>query len=188
EVTVWRDGQVSTLIFADGKVIEKLKSRPASKDDKSHGTRVRAWPDGKYFDSAAIPMAELVRLLRSKAVLLPGVKVTLIQEKSGESQSWQYAQGLRGYLNEAIAQAGHGPEVIPPFEGEQYATGTGDDDSFAEGAMEKLVEGPVYTRPPIWRDLAVPEILTSGDHAKIAAWRLEQANSRTAQNRPDLLD
>jgi topoisomerase-4 subunit B len=133
EVTVWRDGQVSTLIFADGKVVEKLKSKPASKDDKSHGTRVRAWPDGKYFDSAAIPMAELVRLLRSKAVLLPGVKVTLIQEKSGESQSWQYAQGLRGYLNEAMAQAGHGPEVIPPFEGEQYATGAGDDDSFAEG-------------------------------------------------------
>ena len=62
------------------------------------------------------------------------------------------------------------------------------DDSFAEGAMEKLVEGPVYTRPPIWRDLAVPEILTSGDHAKIGAWRLEQARSRTAQNRPDLLD
>ena len=133
EVTVWRDGQVSTLTFADGKVIEKLKSRASSKDDKSHGTRVRAWPDGKYFDSAAIPMPELIRLLRSKAVLLPGVKVTLIQEKSGDTQTWQYAQGLRGYLNEAIAQAGHGPEVIPPFEGEQYATGNGEDDSFAEG-------------------------------------------------------
>ena len=133
EVSVWRDGQMSTLTFADGKVIEKLKSRPSTKEDKSHGTRVRAWPDGKYFDSSAIPMPELIRLLRSKAVLLPGVKVTLIQEKSGDTQTWQYAQGLRGYLNEAIAQAGHGAEVIPPFEGEQYATGNGDDDSFAEG-------------------------------------------------------
>ena len=133
EVTVWRDGQKSTLTFADGKVIEKLKSSPSSKEDKSHGTRVRAWPDGKYFDSSAIPMPELIRLLRSKAVLLPGVKVTLIQEKTGDTQTWQYAQGLRGYLNEAIAQAGHGAEVIPPFEGEQYATGSGDDDSFAEG-------------------------------------------------------
>ena len=133
EVTVWREGQVSTLTFADGKVIEKLKTRTSLKEDKSHGTRVRAWPDSKYFDSAAIPMPELIRLLRSKAVLLPGVKVTLIQEKSGDSQTWQYAQGLRGYLNEAIAQAGHGPEVIPPFEGEQYATGNGEDDSFAEG-------------------------------------------------------
>ena len=133
EVTVWREGQVSTLTFADGKVIEKLKTRTSLKEDKSHGTRVRAWPDSKYFDSAVIPMPELIRLLRSKAVLLPGVKVTLIQEKSGDSQTWQYAQGLRGYLNEAIAQAGHGPEVIPPFEGEQYATGNGEDDSFAEG-------------------------------------------------------
>jgi len=133
EVTVWREGQVSTLTFADGRVIAKLKTSAAGKEDKSHGTRVRAWPDGKYFDNAAIPMPELIRLLRSKAVLLPGVKVTLIQEKSGESQTWQYAQGLRGYLNEAIAQAGHGAEVIPPFEGEQYATGNGDDDSFAEG-------------------------------------------------------
>lgn len=60
------------------------------------------------------------------------------------------------------------------------------DDSFALGAMEKLVEGPVFTRPPIWRDLAVPEVLTSGDHAKIAAWRLAQAQLKTATNRPDL--
>ena len=133
EVTVWREGQVSTLTFADGRVIEKLKTKPSTKQDKTHGTRVRAWPDAKYFDSSSIPMADLIRLLRSKAVLLPGVKVTLIQEKSGDSQTWQYAQGLRGYLNEAIAQAGHGPEVIPPFEAEQYATGTGEDDSFAEG-------------------------------------------------------
>ena len=133
EVTVWRDGQISTLTFADGRVIEKLKTEPSSKQDKSHGTRVRAWPDGKYFDSSTIPMADLIRLLRSKAVLLPGVKVTLVQEKSGDSQTWQYAQGLRGYLNEAMAQAGHGQEVIPPFEAEQYATGSGEDDSFAEG-------------------------------------------------------
>lgn len=133
EVTVWREGQISTLTFADGNVIEKLKSKPADKADKAHGTRVRAWPNTKYFDSGTIPLADLIRLLRSKAVLLPGVKVTLIQEKNGETQSWQYAQGLRGYLNEALAQAGHGAEVVPAFEGEQYATGNADEDTFAEG-------------------------------------------------------
>lgn len=62
------------------------------------------------------------------------------------------------------------------------------DDSFAQGAMENLVEGPVFTRPPIWRELEVPEILTSGDHAKIAAWRHLQAMQKTAINRPDLAD
>lgn len=61
------------------------------------------------------------------------------------------------------------------------------DDSFAIGAMENLVEGPIFTRPPVWRELEVPAILTSGDHAKIANWRHEQAKGRTAQNRPDLL-
>ena len=60
------------------------------------------------------------------------------------------------------------------------------DDSFAQGAMENLVEGPVFTRPQVWRELEVPEILTSGDHAKIAAWRNLQAMQKTAVNRPDL--
>ncbi|MGN5479357.1 hypothetical protein ACTMU2_27690 [Cupriavidus basilensis] len=50
---------------------------------KKNGTRVQVWPDAKYFDSATIPQAELQRmLLRSKAVLLPGVKVTLVIEKT----------------------------------------------------------------------------------------------------------
>jgi tRNA (guanine37-N1)-methyltransferase len=61
------------------------------------------------------------------------------------------------------------------------------DDSFAAGAMENLLEGPIYTKPPVWRGLAVPEILLSGNHAAIAAWRAKQAKERTAENRPDLL-
>ena len=60
------------------------------------------------------------------------------------------------------------------------------DDSFAPGGMEELVEGPIYTKPPVWRDLSVPEVLLSGNHARIAAWRREQAEQRTSQNRPDL--
>ncbi len=61
-------------------------------------------------------------------------------------------------------------------------------DSFAPGAMESLVEGPVYTRPPEWRGHSVPDVLLSGDHARIAAWRREQAERRTADMRPDLLE
>lgn len=58
------------------------------------------------------------------------------------------------------------------------------EDSFSDG----MLEGPSYTRPVSWRGLDVPEILLSGDHAKIAAWRLEQSRRRTAERRPDLLD
>lgn len=60
------------------------------------------------------------------------------------------------------------------------------DDSFADGDMAGLLEGPVYTKPPVWRDLEVPEVLLSGHHGRIAQWRREQAERRTAANRPDL--
>ncbi len=131
EITVWREGGVHQIAFADGDVVQKLKSRPATKEDKKSGTRVTVWPNAKYFDSSAIPNAELQRLLRSKAVLLPGVKVTLTNAKTGDSQTWQYDQGLRGYLVEALAQASHADPLIPLFEGEQYAGK--DADGFAEG-------------------------------------------------------
>ncbi|MGB8406587.1 MAG: tRNA (guanosine(37)-N1)-methyltransferase TrmD [Mycobacterium sp.] len=50
-----------------------------------------------------------------------------------------------------------------------------------------VLEGPSYTRPPIWRDLEVPPVLLSGDHAKVAAWRREEGLQRTRERRPDLL-
>ena len=62
------------------------------------------------------------------------------------------------------------------------------DDSFAPGGMEGLLEGPVYTRPPVWRGLEVPAVLQSGDHARIARWRRDEALRRTAERRPDLVD
>jgi tRNA (guanine37-N1)-methyltransferase len=64
------------------------------------------------------------------------------------------------------------------------------DDSFGgaggEHPMSGLVEGPAYTRPRSWRDLEVPPVLLSGDHAAIARWRRDQSLRRTARNRPDL--
>jgi tRNA (guanine37-N1)-methyltransferase len=61
------------------------------------------------------------------------------------------------------------------------------DDSFAPGEMEGLLEGPVYTRPPLWEGLDVPAVLQSGDHARIARWQRDEALRRTAARRPDLL-
>jgi topoisomerase IV subunit B len=131
EITVWREGGVHQIVFSDGDVVEKLKSRPQTREDKKSGTRVTVWPNAKYFDSSAIPNAELQRLLRSKAVLLPGVKVSLVNGKTGETQTWKYDQGLRGYLVESLAQSSGAEPLIPLFEGEQYASN--DADGFAEG-------------------------------------------------------
>src|SRR5471030_1154419 len=135
EITVWRkepDGTgLHKLAFEHGDVVEPLSSVVVPRDGKKSGTRVTAWPDAKYFDSPAISQTELQRLLRSKAVLLPGVTVTLTNAKTGESQVWQYNDGLRGYLTEALAQATDGETLIPLFDGAQFAGP--DAEGFAEG-------------------------------------------------------
>ena len=56
-----------------------------------------------------------------------------------------------------------------------------------ESHVAGLLEGPAYTKPPSWRGLDVPAVLTSGNHAQIARWRRDQALRRTAERRPDLL-
>ena len=130
EVTSYRDGQVARIGFAGGDVAEPLSVRASNgsaEGDRRQGTTVRAWPDGKYFEAAALPQGELVHLLRSKAVLMPGVTVQLVDEKKKDTQTWQYKGGLRDYLEQTLPA----DAVIPVFEGEGYAGR--DADTFAEG-------------------------------------------------------
>ncbi|CAN7718677.1 DNA topoisomerase IV subunit B [Pseudorhodoferax sp. LjRoot39] len=126
EVTSHREGQVARLVFADGDVTEALVVRKAGEGDRRTGTSVRVWPDAKYFDSEALPMNELAHLLRSKAVLMPGVTVSLTVEKTRDSQTWQYKGGLTDYLSQTL----NADPVIPLFEGEGYADSN---ETFAEG-------------------------------------------------------
>ncbi|GAB5100466.1 DNA topoisomerase IV subunit B [Caballeronia sp. HLA56] len=146
EVTVWRDNKIAQLAFANGDVIEQLVTRPGDRGAKKTGTRVRAWPNPKYFDSPNFPLGELQRLLRSKAVLLPGVEVALVIEKTGERQSWRYEDGLRGYLLEGM---GGSDLLIPLFEGERFAESSrSSEETFAEGEGASWVvawseEGPL---------------------------------------------
>jgi len=128
DVTVWREGQVASLAFAGGDVVQALATRKATSADRKTGTTARAWPDAKYFESAELPKAELTHLLRSKAVLMPGVTVTLSYEKSGEKTTWLYQGGLRDYLMQSL----NADPVIPLFEGAHYADG-GETENFAEG-------------------------------------------------------
>jgi topoisomerase-4 subunit B len=142
DVTVWRDGKVHMIGFADGDVKEPLRSRARKSGDKATGTRVTVWPNAKYFDSATVPVDELERLLRSKAVLLPGTEVTLKIEKTGVEQRWRYNGGLQEYLLACIG----GEPLLPLFESEGYAAA--DDQTFAEGEGARWVlawteEGPV---------------------------------------------
>ena len=70
--------------------------------------------------------------------------------------------------------------LLPGVLGNRAST---EQDSFSDG----LLEAPSYTRPPEWRGLAVPPVLLSGDHARIARWRRDEGLRRTARLRPDLL-
>ena len=127
EVTSFREGQVARLAFAAGDVVEPLAVAPRGEGDRKQGTTVRAWPDAKYFESAALPMGEVVQLLRSKAVLMPGVTMQLVNEKTKDTQTWLYKGGLRDYLQQTLSA----DPVIPLFEGEGFAESG--HDSFAEG-------------------------------------------------------
>lgn len=130
EVTSYRDKQVGHLVFSGGDVIEPLIVRDRqSSDTKKKGTMVRVWPDPKYFDSAVLPMAELERLLRSKAVLLKGVRVTLHREKSGESRSWQFNEGLEGFLREELLDR----ELVAPIFTGDLTVDQLRDEGFAQG-------------------------------------------------------
>ncbi|MDO6385472.1 MULTISPECIES: DNA topoisomerase IV subunit B [unclassified Uliginosibacterium] len=129
EVEVRREGKIYQIAFADGgrdigQIVE------AGSCGRQTGTRVKVWPDGKYFDSPKVPMNELERLLRSKAVLLPGVRVYLEIEQADGSfikQDWRYQEGLPGYLREMMVGA---ESVAPIYSAEKYA---GEDEDFAVG-------------------------------------------------------
>ena len=127
EATSYREGQVARLVFSGGDVIEPLQIRKQGEGDRKSGTTVRVWPDGKYFETLALPMAQLAHLLRSKAVLMPGVTVTFFNEKSKETQTWLYKGGLNDYLMQTLT----GDLVIPLFAGEGFADAQ--HDSFADG-------------------------------------------------------
>ncbi len=131
EATSYREGSVAKLVFSAGDVLEPLQIRKAAEGDRKTGTSVRVWVDPKYFETAVLPMTELMHLLRSKAVLMPGVSVTLLNEKTKETQTWQYKGGLRDYLMQTLT----GDPVIPLFEDEGFADGTSENFADGEGAQ-----------------------------------------------------
>ena len=73
EATSYREGSVARLVFEAGDVTEALHIRKAGEGDRKTGTSVRVWVDPKYFETAVLPLNDLTHLLRSKAVLMPGV-------------------------------------------------------------------------------------------------------------------
>ncbi|MBA2779198.1 DNA topoisomerase IV subunit B [Billgrantia kenyensis] len=132
EVEVVRDGARHAMAFEHGDKVSEL-AVIGSAAKRATGTLVRFWPDESYFDSPKLALGRLKHLLRAKAVLCPGLKVTLV-ETDGAENVWQYEDGLRDYL----AQATDGFEVLPasPLVG-HFA----DDEQAVDWAVQWLPEG-----------------------------------------------
>jgi topoisomerase-4 subunit B len=120
EVEVKREAEIHRIVFENGSVAEKLK-KIGNCQKKDSGTRLRIWPAKKYFDTPKVSMPDLERIVRSKAVLLPGVLVTLNIEgpKETTSRTWSYPEGMKDYLKELL---GEYESVAPIFDGEKYIT------------------------------------------------------------------
>ena len=147
EVAVRREGREYRIAFAGGDVVEPL-AETGKCPTKDSGTTLRIWPDARYFESPNYDIAEIERLLRAKAVLLPGVTVTLTRRRNGlpETQTWHYPDGLEGYLKTLLA----GQEnTLPLLTLQNHVSGSHHGD-FADGegvscALTWLEEGRITT-------------------------------------------
>jgi topoisomerase IV subunit B len=122
EVNVRREGKVHTMTFASGHRKSPLKVT-GKVGKQNTGTNIRFTPDPKYFDTTKLALAKLQHVLRAKAVLCPGLEVTLIDEKGKTKTQWHYSDGLKSYLEQALPDFKLVPKA--PFEGDM----SGNDES-----------------------------------------------------------
>ena len=122
EILIRRDSQIHAISFANGEVLSPLEVT-GKVGKKNTGTFVRFWPDPKFFDSPKYALTKLKHLLRAKAVLSPGLRMTFIDEVSNETTEWFFEDGLKDYLNDAL----DGLERVPEegFIGESNAENEG---------------------------------------------------------------
>ena len=100
DITIRRDGNVYSMAFENGDKVEELAiSGQCGK--RNTGTGIRFVPDPAFFDSPNFALAKLTHALRAKAVLCPGLRVTLLDEKRGEKEEWYYEDGISDYLADA---------------------------------------------------------------------------------------
>ncbi len=112
EVEVKRNGKIYTMSFADGEKQTDL-SELGQIAKSNTGTRISFWPDAKYFDSAKVSVLKLKHVLRAKAVLCPGLKLSLFSEQTDEEWVWCYENGLKEYLLDRVGDVELCPQI--PF-------------------------------------------------------------------------
>ena len=119
ETWIKRGGKEYNISFRDGKVKSKL-TVVGDVGKNNTGTRVRFWPDASYFETSTFSIPKLKHVLKAKAVLCPGLRVTLDVE-GGEKEEWYYTGGVNEYLLESLGQGQWLPQELftGSIEGEQ---------------------------------------------------------------------
>jgi topoisomerase-4 subunit B len=122
ECWVKRGGKEYNISFKSGKVHSKLEV-VGEVGKNNTGTTVRFWPDAQFFESVNFSVSKLKHVLRAKAVLCPGLRVTFTVEATGETEEWLYTGGVNEYLREALGAGEWLPQELfaGSIEGEQEA-------------------------------------------------------------------
>ncbi|MBN1512074.1 MAG: tRNA (guanosine(37)-N1)-methyltransferase TrmD [Phycisphaerae bacterium] len=166
------------MVMACGPVFEAVESVSAQREGQP--VRVLLTPQGRLMDQSA------VRELAGHEWL-----ILLCGHYEGFDERIRVGMDVRELsIGDYVLSGGEAAAlvvmdaVVRLLPGALGHEDSAEHDSFTDG----LLEYPQYTRPREFRGMAVPDILLSGDHGKIAAWRREQALERTRQRRPDLLE
>ena len=133
EVEIRRGGKVHRMQFAKGEKGSELEIIDTC-GQRNTGTKIRFKPDPKYFDTANFPRAELRHLLRAKAILCSGLRVTFEDEGKGEKDEWLYQDGLKAYLEERT-------DGLPQLPEEAFMGASSGETESVEWALQWLPEG-----------------------------------------------
>ncbi len=167
-----------------GEALDDIVSDAVVTGDRAPPTLIVTSPAGRRFDQAtAVRLATRGHLVFACG-RYEGIDERVVVEAATRMPVEEISLGdfvLNGGEVAAMAIIEAVVRLVPGF--------VGNPDSLNEESHQgSTLDHPVYTKPPVWRGLSVPEILLSGDHGRIARWRAEQALERTRQRRPDLLE
>ncbi|GAA5130231.1 DNA topoisomerase IV subunit B [Thalassotalea piscium] len=101
DVAVRRDGKVYEMAFEHGEKVEELRET-GTVGRRNTGSRVKFWPEEKYFDSPKFSVRRLIHLLKAKAVLCPGLTIKFHDKNEDQKYQWYYEDGLCDYLKESV--------------------------------------------------------------------------------------
>lgn len=167
-----------------GEALDELVPDPVDDDAGERPLLIVPTPAGRPFTQADAHRYARRRHLLFACGRYEGIDQRVVDEASGRMDVEEVSIGDYVLIGGEVAVLVMAEAVVRLLPGVLGNRRSHEEDSFSDG----LLEGPAFTRPEVWRDRPVPEVLASGDHAKIDRWRRDESLRRTAERRPDLLD